>query len=152
MPIQNGSFLESTSQLNNTVFENTVILVVEYNKKGALGFVINKPYGRSLNELEEFKHSVAFPLYQGGPVDHDHLYFVHKRPDIIEGGTAIGNELYFGGNFQQAVEAVNNGTVSQNQIKIFVGYSGWDTGDLELEIEEGSWLLLSPHQKNVFMQ
>ncbi|MFT3845848.1 MAG: YqgE/AlgH family protein [Lacibacter sp.] len=151
MQLQNGVFLKSTSLLNNTVFENCVVFIAEYNSKGALGFVINKQYGRLLNELEEFKQSAGFPLYEGGPVDHQHLYFVHMRPDVIEEGTAVGNGLYLGGNFQQAVEAVNNGIITQSHLKIFVGYTGWDTGDLEAEIEEGSWLVLPEASKDVFM-
>lgn len=152
MEVQNGVFLKSTSLLNDTVFEHTMILIAEYNSKGALGFVINKPYNRFLNELEEFKNSISFPLYEGGPVDHQHLYFVHMRPDLIEEGTAIGNGLYLGGNFQQVVDAINNHTITSDQIKIFVGYSGWDTGDLEAEIEEGSWLVATAVIPAVFAQ
>ena len=69
----------------------------------------------------------------------------------IEEGTVVGNGLYLGGNFQQAVEAVNNGIITQSHLKIFVGYTGWDTGDIEAEIEEGSWLVLPEASKDVFM-
>ncbi len=84
-PMQAGIFISSTPALDGSVFEKTVIFIAEYNDKGALGFVTNQPFPRGLNELVEFRHVRAFPLMQGGPVDPEHLYFVHRRPDLISG-------------------------------------------------------------------
>lgn len=139
MKLQAGMLLRATALLNGTHFDHAVILITEYDEKGAVGFVINKPFARQLNELEEFKHSPAFPLYEGGPVDTDHLFFIHRRPDIIKEGRAIASDIYFGGNFKQAVTAINNKSLTISGIKIFIGYCGWNTGELEAEIAEGSW-------------
>jgi putative transcriptional regulator len=142
MQLQAGLFLKSTAALNNTVFENAMIFLTEYNTKGAMGFVINQPFGRSLHELEEFKSCPHFPLYYGGPVDEEHLFFVHQRPDLIEAGISVDHGIYMGGDFSQAVRGINNQQLTAAAIKIFVGYCGWDAGELEAEIEEGSWELL----------
>jgi putative transcriptional regulator len=151
MEMQQGYFLKSMGLLQGTVFEDSLILIAEYNEKGALGFSVNKPFGRNLNELEEFKHSLAFPIYEGGPVDQEHLYFVHQRADVIEEGVLIADGLYLGGNFKQAVEAINNRTLTTADVKIFIGYNGWDAGDLEAEVEEGSWLVEARVKEEVFM-
>lgn len=145
-----GMFIQSTDALKDTVFENTLIYIAEYNVKGATGFVINKTFGRTLNELEEFKHSIPFPLYDGGPVDKEHLFILHMRPDLIEEGTRIEKGIYYGGNFQQAVAAINNKTLTTEYLKIFIGYCGWDTGELEAEIEEGSWRVVDVGVDEVF--
>jgi putative transcriptional regulator len=151
MKLQAGLCLKSTAALaDDPTFSNTTILITEYNANGALGFVLNRPFGRSLHELEEFKQSPYFPLYEGGPVDQEHLYFVHQRPDIIEEGTSIGKGIYYGGNFSQAVRQINNKSLTTNYIKIFVGYCGWDAGELEAEIEEGSWVLIDETVDNIF--
>lgn len=142
MKLQTGLFLKSTDALNGTVFSQVTLFITEYNAKGALGFVLNRPFGRSLNELEEFKDSPYFPLYEGGPVDQEHLFFVHQRPDLIEEGAPVGNGMYYDGNLSQAVTAINNQSLTTNDIKIFVGYCGWDAGDLEGELEEGSWVII----------
>lgn len=139
MKPQTGKLLKATAALIGTNFENAVILITDYNDNGATGFVINKVFARILNELEEFKHSPAFPLYEGGPVDTEHLFFIHRRPDIVEEGKAIGDGIYFGGNFKQAITAINNKSLTVSDIKIFVGYCGWNAGELEAEIAEGSW-------------
>lgn len=147
MKPQTGMLLKATAALNDTNFENAVILITEYNEKGAVGFVVNKLFSRQLNELEEFKHSPAFPLYEGGPVDTEHLFFIHQRPDIIQEGKAIGDDVYYGGNFKQAITAINNKSLTVSGIKIFIGYCGWNAGELEAEMAEGSW---EPAEEEVF--
>jgi putative transcriptional regulator len=145
-----GMFIQSTDALKDPVFENTLIYIAEYNEKGATGFVVNKPFSRTLNELEEFKHSIPFPLYDGGPVDKEHLFILHMRPDLIEDVTAVADGVYYGGNFQQVVEAINNRTLTSSHIKIFNGYCGWDKGELEAEVEEGSWEVVDVGVDEVF--
>lgn len=137
-----GIFLKSTALLDGTFFERSVIFIVEYDDKGAMGFVINNPFPRKLNELEEFKRIIPFPLYLGGPVDQEHLYFVHRRPDLIEGGTPVDAGIILGGDFKAAVKHIDEHVLTGNDIRIFIGYCGWDDGELDAEIAEGSWEVL----------
>lgn len=143
MNLKAGSILKSTPLLDHTVFEGVYILIVEYNEKGAVGFILNKPYDRSLHHLEAFRHLPHFELYNGGPVDHKHLYFIHQRPDLIDDGIQIDQQIYWGGNFSRVVEGIEKGTLTNKDVKIFVGYCGWEKGELEAEIEEGSWVHVS---------
>ena len=135
-----GMYLKSSNALNGSFFEHTTILIVEHNEKGTIGFVTNKSFGKSLHELIEFNHSKPFPLMDGGPVDRDHLFVLHNRPDLIEGGKQIPNGFYFGGNMEQVIEAINTGAAGEQEIQVFIGYCGWDEGELEAELEEGSWI------------
>ena len=137
-----GINIKSTAELNGSFFEDTTILIVEHNEDGSIGFVTNKSVGKSLHELIEFNHSKPFPLMDGGPVDRDHLFVLHKRPDIIDGGKEIPNGLYFGGNMEQVVDAINTKAAGKEEIQIFIGYCGWDDGELEAELEEGSWIMV----------
>ena len=134
-----GIYIKSTAALNGSFFEHTTILIVEHNEAGSLGFVTDKPFEKSLHELIEFKHSKPFPLMDGGPVDRDHLFVLHKRPDLIEGGKEIPNGFYFGGNMEQVIEAINTRAAGKQEIQVYIGYCGWDEGELETELEEGSW-------------
>ncbi|MBS1758565.1 MAG: YqgE/AlgH family protein [Bacteroidetes bacterium] len=134
-----GTIIKATTALSRTYFGLTSILITEYNEKGAMGFIINKLFPKKLNDLHEFRHSAPFPIYEGGPVDNEHLYMIHCRPDLIEEGINIYNNIYYGGNFKQAITAINNKSLKQEDIKIFIGYCGWDLGELESEIDEGSW-------------
>jgi putative transcriptional regulator len=140
--IKAGSNIKSTAKLMDSFFENTSILIVEHNEEGSTGFVINKPFNKSLHDLIEFNHSKPFPLMDGGPVDRDHLFVLHKRPDLIDGGKPIPNDLYLGGNMEQVIEAINTNGVTDQELQIFIGYCGWDAGELEAEFEEGSWIFV----------
>lgn len=138
-----GTFLQSTSLQDDTLFEGAVIFITEYNDKGAMGFVVNKPFPRRINELVEFQDSIPFVLFDGGPVDHEHLYFIHQRPDLIKGGDLIIDNIYLGGDFKSAMMHINNKTITENDIKIFIGYCGWDYQELDEEIKEGSWKIVA---------
>ena len=136
-----GIYIKSTAALIGSFFENTTILVVEHNEAGSMGFVTNQPFEKSLHDLVEFSNSKPFPLMDGGPVDRDHLFVLHKRPDLIDGGKEMTKGLYLGGNMNQVIEAINTTGVNHQEIQIFIGYCGWDIGELEAEVEEGSWTL-----------
>ena len=140
--IKAGIYIKSTEALNGTFFEHTTILIVKHNDEESLGFVTNIPFQKSLHELIEFNQSKPFPLMDGGPVDREHLFVLHKRPDLIDGGEQVTNDLYLGGNMEQVIEAINNGGFNNQEIQIFIGYCGWDAQELEAEIEEGSWMLI----------
>ena len=135
-----GIYIKSTDALNGSSFEHTTILLVKHNEEESLGFVTNKPFGKSLHDLIEFNHSKPYPLMDGGPVDREHLFVLHKRPDLIDGGEQMNNGLYLDGNMDQVIEAINNGSATQEEIQIFIGYCGWDAGELDAELKEGSWI------------
>ena len=88
--------IKSTAALNGSFFEHTTILIVEHDEAGTIGFVSNKPFGKSLHKLIEFNHSKPFPLMDGGPVDRDRLFVLHKRPDLIDGGQTNTQWSLFG--------------------------------------------------------
>lgn len=143
MKLTAGIFLKATPQLAGDYFENALIYVTECNADGALGYVLNRKFPRPFNELVEFINSPAIQLYEGGPVEHEKLFFIHRRPDLVENSQLIANGIYTGGDFKQAVSLINEGVLSEDDFKLFIGYCGWDTGELEVETEEGSWEVLS---------
>ena len=136
-----GFYIKSTAALIGSFFEHAIILLVEHNEGGSIGFVTNKVFEKSLHDLVEFNQIKPFPLMDGGPVDREHLFVLHKRPDLIDGGKQISDGLYLGGNMKQVIEAINTGVANKEEIQLFIGYCGWDIGELEAEVEEGSWTL-----------
>jgi putative transcriptional regulator len=134
-----GKLLISTPALEGSIFEKTVVFITEHNEKGATGFIINKIFHRRFNELVEFRHSAPFPMYHGGPVDTEGLFFLHRQPELITEGKHIIDTIYFGGNFKLAVTGINNKSIQRGNIKLLVGYCGWDAEQLQAEITESSW-------------
>ena len=136
-----GLIIKSTDALIGSIFEHTTILIVKHNNEGTTGFVTNKPLLKSLHELIEFNHSKPYPLMDGGPVDKDHLFVLHNRPDLISGGEQMHNGFYLGGNMKDVIEAINNNSLHEQEMQLFIGYCGWDEAELAAEIEEGSWVI-----------
>lgn len=149
-PISVGTCLTATSLLNGTYFENAVIFIHQSTIDGVVGFVVNRVFDRKLNELAEFANSKPIILYDGGPVDREHLFILHRRPELIIGGTHITENIFFGGNFDEAVRLLNNELLPEIHILIFIGYCGWDYGQLEEEIAEGSWQISNTDTGNQF--
>ena len=141
MNLSAGKILVTTSKMDDPKFKDSIVFIAEHNEAGAIGLVINKLFERPLNALAEFSQCPDFPLYAGGPVDREHLFFIHRRPDLIPGGTPASNGIYYGGDFAQAIANINQHSLDEAGIKICIGYCGWDKGELEAEIEEGSWRL-----------
>ncbi len=138
--------------MDDAYFNKSVLFITEHNEQGAMAFIINKIFERPLNQLLEFNKSPAFALHNGGPVDKDHLFFIHRSKGLITGGTKIIGDIYFGGDFKQAIKLVNNKTITASAIKIFVGYCGWDTQELEAEIAEGSWNSIDADGDTIFAE
>ena len=124
--------------LNDINFNRSVILIVECNQNGSIGFILNKALEYSTKQLlPNLKFN--FPIYNGGPVQKENLYFIHNKPDLISESIKINNEIYWGGNFDSVLNLINNNKLKKNNIKFFLGYSGWDSFQLEAEINNSSW-------------
>lgn len=142
----------STPSNGDDNFIQSFVFITEHNEQGALGFVINKIFERGLHELVEFSSSPSFPLYSGGPVDKEHLYFIHKRNDLITDGVFVTDDIYMGGDFKKVITLINNKILTPSDIKIFIGYCGWDVNELEEEIAEGSWTITDGNREMVFQR
>jgi putative transcriptional regulator len=145
-----GTLLKSSATMNDTNFISTVVFICETDTEGAWGVVLNKQSPRVFNELVEFQSSIPFPLHIGGPMEQEKLFFIHSRPDIIDGGKRITDSIYWGGDFEEAVKYINLGILSENEVRFYLGYCGWDKSQLESEIEDGSWIPCSYSNESVF--
>lgn len=140
--IKPGKCIQSTADLNNTYFENAIILLTEVNANGATGFMINRFSGHSLHDLNEFQDVKPWPLYEGGPVDTEHIYLLHKHPEKIRNSRPAFNDYYMEGDMSDVLTLINNGEATPESLRLFIGYCGWDAGELEAEITEGSWKIV----------
>jgi putative transcriptional regulator len=132
-------FAEPTIQ-HDLNFSRSVVLIAEQNELGSVGFILNKKSNYStLDLIPEFNYD--FPIYNGGPVEKENLYFIHKVPLLIENSVKINDKLYWGGDFDLLVKLINDKKIKRSEIKFFLGYSGWDEGQLKNELKNNSWIL-----------
>lgn len=147
---QKGSLLVAEPFLGDSNFDRTVILLTEHNENGSVGFVLNKPIELTLDELVIGFPSFDTVVYHGGPVQEDSLFFVHNKGDLIPGGELIKDNLYWGGDLEPLKEMIKLGLIGPENIRFFLGYSGWGNGQLKMEIEEKSWLVVEPASLDLF--
>jgi putative transcriptional regulator len=143
-----GHFLIASPRLTDPNFARTVVLMVQHGEEGALGLVINRPLETSVEEVcekvLETPCAAEGVLYQGGPCEGP-LMVVHthgNRSDIeVRPGVHFSTE-------RESIEWLLR--YNEAPIKYFVGYAGWAAGQLEMEMETGSWLTVSASEEQVF--
>lgn len=136
-----GDLLISEPYLMDPNFERSVILLCEHDDQGSLGFVLNRKSELSLAEVIENAPEQEVPLYIGGPVQQDTLHFIHRSPFLMDDSRKVSNGVYWGGDFERLMELINVGKISIDEIRFFIGYSGWSEGQLAEEMEVNSWIV-----------
>ena len=152
LPAQ-GSILISEPFLQDAYFQRSVVLLVEHNTQGSMGFVLNKKTDLIVNtffpELEEYPE---IPIYLGGPVSANRLFFIHSLGYLIEPDSVkIKDRLYFDGDFEALKRYMQNGHSIEGKVKFFLGYSGWTEGQLGNEINKNSWVVSHAAKENVLL-
>ncbi len=140
-----GALLIAEPFLRECYFNHAVICLVDYEKEnGVMGVVLNKSTRYTLNELvSAITIEKEIPVFCGGPMSQDHLYFVHTLGNAIPGARHIAGDLYIGGDFDVVVDLINSGYDVEGSIRFCLGYSGWDAGQLENELSKGVWAVTS---------
>lgn len=139
-PVKGNLLVSQPSIIGDISFSRSVVLLTEYDSKGVVGFILNKPLNYTLNEILP-EIDINLPVYQGGPVDMDNLYFLHTAPELIPNSHLISDNIYWGGDFQVVNQLFKDNLITGEQIKFFLGYAGWEQDQLANEIEQHSWVL-----------
>ena len=145
-----GVLLIADPFLKDPNFMRTVVFLTEYKEDGAVGFVLNRQYENTLDELLPEIEGHKLPVYYGGPVQMNTIHFLHRYGDEIPGGIEVMKGVYWGGDFEAVVSLINNGSIDPDKIRFYIGYSGWSTGQLEGEIEEKTWLTVEATRSLIF--
>lgn len=137
---EKGRLLISEPFLPDPNFERTVVLLCEHNDDGSFGFVLNKPSILKVNEVMEDIKNIGEPVFVGGPVQQDTLHFIHRKT-MIDNSSQILEGIHWGGSFESLMFLTDTGQLSAENIRFFLGYSGWAPGQLLTELEEDSWIV-----------
>ncbi len=136
-----GKVLISEPFLSDKLFGRSVILLIDHTEDGSMGLVLNKPLPLYLNDvLSEFKYSDNIPLYKGGPLSTDTLFYLHTLKEV-SGALPVGKGIYLNGDFDYIKKYILEGNNFDGQVRFFLGYSGWEYNQLINEIKENTWLV-----------
>lgn len=146
-----GKILLAEPFLQDDYFSRAVILLCHHDEESTFGFVLNHYI-----EVDITESSTPLPLIEsqisiGGPVEEQSLFFIHNKPDIISDAAQITEGLFMGGKFEDLKKGVDTGVIQQNEVRYFLGYSGWSPGQLDEELKEKSWLISDDIDVNLIL-
>ncbi|MCL7764459.1 YqgE/AlgH family protein [Polaribacter sp. Z014] len=150
MKLNKGKLLiAEPSILNDSAFNRTIVLLTEHTPNNSVGFILNRPLNYTINDLLP-EIDCNFPVYQGGPVEQDNLYFVHKVPQLLPDSIEVANGIFWGGSFECLKNLLNNDALNTSDIRFFLGYSGWEKEQLDQEMNQNSWFISDNDFENIF--
>jgi putative transcriptional regulator len=150
--IKKGKLLiAEPSIIGDVSFNRSIILLTEHNNEGSIGFILNKPLDFELGDLIPGVKS-NFPIYNGGPVQQDNLYFIHKVAELVPESIEISKGLYWSGDFEKVTRLITDEKINQTEIRFFLGYSGWDINQLQSELSSNTWILSENIHKDNIIQ
>jgi putative transcriptional regulator len=136
-----GNLLISEPFLQDENFIRSVVLLCEHNSEGSFGLILNKPSILHLGELVEELSFLDNEVYVGGPVEQNTLHFIYFGESLLSGSVSLGENIWWGGEFQELVEKLKLGILPADKVFFYIGYSGWGPNQLEEELEANTWII-----------
>lgn len=145
-----GALLVAPPMLWDPNFRRAVVLLCEHTEAGSFGLILNRSLTIVMEQIFDDLHGFDEEISWGGPVQPETLHFLHRLPEVIPGGIEIRPGIYWGGDFEAVKMAVRDGRLNPDDIRFFLGYSGWSPGQLAGEVEQGGWILTESFEDAVF--
>lgn len=145
-----GQLLIAHPLLNDGFFNRSVVYLTSHGNDGAVGFCLNFRTQFFLRDVRPQVKNGNFPIYEGGPVAKNQLFFLHTLGNDIADSIPVSHNIFLGGDFNELLHLIEHGKVKSYQVKFFAGYSGWGEQQLEGEMENRHWLLNEPYDASFF--
>jgi putative transcriptional regulator len=150
--LSKGKFLVASKQLRDPQFFETVVLLLEYDSKGAMGLVINRPttvkLSKVLPEIEGLQKR-SDTIYLGGPVAKNQLMLLIRTSSPPEGSRLVFKDIYLSSS-QTVIEKMVDNPDAPERFRVYAGYAGWAPGQLDHEVSRGGWHILQADAESVF--
>jgi len=136
-----GRVLISEPFLTDRFFNRTIVFLTEHNENGTVGFILNRVIDLMVSSAVEGFDGWDEHLSVGGPVASDTLHYLHTLGTKIPGSVQVVPGIWWGGEIDALRNLIATGTVGRDQVRFFLGYSGWEKGQLKRELNENSWVI-----------
>lgn len=119
------------------------------SEDGAFGLIINQATDSFLSDFFDDVF-IDVPVFVGGPVESNTLHFVHRKGLLVEDTIQISENLWWSGDFGSIKTLLNTGVLGPDDIRFFLGYSGWGEGQLRQEINDSVWVITESSPEIIF--
>ena len=147
-----GMFVVASRRLADPNFSESVVLLIEYDAKGALGLIVNRPTRVRLPDLlpdiEEFKER-ADVVYLGGPVSKNQIIVLMRSAQPPREAGRVFADTYVSSSMETLKHAVSM-SLEGGSFHTYVGYAGWGPGQLDNEVSRGDWYISPGEEAIVF--
>ena len=147
-----GKFLIAGRDLNDPNFSETVVLLVDYNQRGALGLVINRPTEVKLStvlpEIEGVQERTD-TVYMGGPVARGQMLLLIRSGSQPQEAHLVFADTYVSSS-RAVLQRMVGGAEAGEKFRVYAGYAGWAPGQLDQEVARGDWYILQADAETIF--
>lgn len=145
-----GNLLLSEPTMNDFHFGRSAVLLIDHNEsEGSFGIIMNKALNVQLNEVVDTFHDFEAPVYLGGPVADNQIFFMHTLGDLLPDTFEFMDGLYWGGDTETLNTLISTGIATPDNVRFFIGYAGWSAGQLVQELEHNSWVVCKTDAKTL---
>ena len=150
MPSLTGQLLIASPALLDPNFRRAVVLVTEHNEDGAAGLVLNRPTDADVSEVVpqlEVLVDDGEPIFMGGPVQPNGVLVLGEFVDPADAAVPLFGSLGF-----PSLEEPDEVVPATTRRRIFAGYAGWGSGQLEDELAREDWILETASNDDAFTE
>lgn len=141
---ESGKLLVAEPFLKENHFNHAVILLIDHAAEfTSMGLVLNRRTNLRLSDVTDDAGKGDLPIFSGGPVGDDRMFYLHTLGGLFKGSIEVSPGLYIGGDYGQVTDYIRAGYPTEGLLRFYVGYSGWEPGQLEEEIGKNVWAVTS---------
>ncbi len=148
-----GSFLIANPVLPDPNFSRTVVLLCNHNEEGSFGLVVNRTAELGASELfpeSDLLKNYDAEIYIGGPVQQSQVFYLVRHQGDLPGLEQVCDGVHLGMSWEHLEEIFSEIENPDHDLRFFLGYSGWASGQLDGEMDQRSWLIHDATQHHVF--
>jgi putative transcriptional regulator len=147
-----GMFLVATRDLTGSSFSESVVLLIQHDEDGTMGLVINQPTNIDLATIvPEISNNVVSRLYLGGPVATYGIMLLIRSADVLSDAAHVFGNIYASGSRDLLIELLDK-VDTESSIRLYAGHAGWSPGQLDYEINRGSWRVVPASERIIFAE
>ena len=147
-----GMFLVARRALDDPHFGQSVVYLVEHGEGGTLGLIVNRSsdisLSKALPDIED-QQATAHTLYYGGPVGLPMILILVRSKSATEGMEHVADDVYISSD-RRVLNEVLAAKKPRNEVRFYIGHSGWAAGQLDFELERGSWHVVAADTDAIF--
>jgi len=144
-----GTFLVARRGLPDPNFTKSVVLLLAYGPRGAVGLIINGPTDQKLSDLLPQIDGLGGMVYGGGPVAGNSLMMLARAGGPLEDSVRVFADVHVSRS-PELLKRLAEDRKGKKSIRVYAGHAAWAPGQLDHEVARGDWHIIPADADTVF--